>query len=148
MTVSEAESQIQPMLEKMGFKMVELGQYKKAGRTHLQLVIYKAGGVSMDDCVQVHRMLFPRLEMSFEKDDIYLEISSPGLGRKFKDVRECRIFKGQAVALLLQNESEWLKGILKEADDQGVILVSGDEEHSLSYDSIQKGKLDFDKEIR
>jgi len=148
MTVSEAEAQIQPLLEKMGFNMVELGQYKKAGRTHLQLVIYKAGGVTMDDCVQVHRMLFPRLEMSFEKDDIYLEISSPGLGRKIKSDREYPIFKGRTVALLLHNENEWLKGKLKDADDQGVILDTGTEERTVSYSSIQKGKLDFDKEIR
>jgi len=148
MTLQEAEEQILPQLEKMGYQLVDLSHFKRSGRTQLQLVIYKPQGVSMDDCVSVHRMLFPRLELAFEKDDIYLEVSSPGLGRKFKSDREYKVFKGRHVALLRHDENEWLKGIIKSADDQSVVIDLGDKDITVPYGDIQKGKLDFDKEIR
>jgi ribosome maturation factor RimP len=148
MTLQEAEEQIVPVLKKTSFSLVELSLYKKKGRSHLQLVAYGKNGITLDDCVSLHKLLFPRLEMSFEQDNIYLEISSPGIGRKIKSNAEYSVFIGRWVGLLLIGEDQWIKGVIESADDKSVTLKIDEETRIINYDSIQKGKLDFDKEMR
>ena len=147
MTMKEAEELVRSLLEKMGFRLVEMTQYQKKGTTRFQLVVYRQEGVSLDDCVAVHRTVFPRLELAFEKEDVYLEVSSPGLSRQFKSQREYAIFEGRTVSVMLQGQTQWLKGVLRSADDQGVTLDADGEERRIPYGSLLKGKLEFDKEI-
>ena len=111
MTLKEVEEkEVLPLLEKMGFSLVELSQSNRKGAVTLHIVVYKEGGVSIDDCTQIHRAIAPRLEMVMAPVDLYIEVSSPGLNRKFKSDREFAAFKGRAVKILQEGNSEWGPG--------------------------------------
>ncbi|MDC7220375.1 MAG: hypothetical protein PQJ59_10565 [Spirochaetales bacterium] len=150
MTLIEVEKQeVLPLLDKMGFALVELSQSNRRGSLTLHIVIYKEGGVTIDDCTQVHRALAPRLEVVLAPADLYIEVSSPGLNRKFKSNREYAAFKGRAVKVLREDQSEWDCGIIAAADDKSVTLALPEgEEMTISFNVIKKGKIDYERESR
>ena len=43
------------------------------------------GETGIDDCAKVHYTILPRLAMKYGRDDLYLEVSTPGLQRNFRD---------------------------------------------------------------
>lgn len=143
------ENEINPLLDKMGLSLVELSQSTRRGSLTLHIVIYCGEGVSIEDCSLVHKTLAPRLEMVLAPADLYIEVSSPGLNRKFKTNQEFAVFKGRAVRILREGESEWDRGVIKEADDKKVILILPEgEEKTISFNTIKKGKFDYERESR
>lgn len=150
MILKDVEDQeILPLLEKMGFSLVELSQSSRKGSLTLHIVIYREGGVTIDHCTAVHRALAPRLEMVLAPADLYIEVSSPGLNRKFKNHREYAVFQGRAVKILREDESEWDRGIIKRADDKSVTLIlPTGEDLTISLKTIRKGKFDYERESR
>ena len=150
MTLKEVEKQeILPLLDKMGVSLVELSQSNSRGKVTLHIVIYKRDGISIDDCTEVHRALAPRLEVAMAPADLYIEVSSPGLNRKFKSEREYRAFRGRAVKILVEDQSEWHRGIISDADDDSVTLdLPEGEKMKIAFNSIKKGKFDYERESR
>ena len=51
----------------------------------LQLILYDAGGITLDDCERFHRAVQPRVE---QVDYDFLEVCSPGLDRPLKTDRD------------------------------------------------------------
>ncbi len=149
----ELYSLIAPVVIGMGFSIVDLGSRIVQGQLHINLVLYNSGGISIDDCAAVYRTVIPRIEMSQENRNVHLEVGSPGLSRNIKSADEFRIFKGRGVRILLENEDEWISGIIDSAEaDELRLLVkenSGNQslEAKISIMNIRKAKLDDTQEI-
>jgi ribosome maturation factor RimP len=150
MTLQEIETQeVLPLLDKMGYSLVELSQSNNRGSMTLHIVLYRKEGVTIEDCTLVHRALVPRLEMVLAPVDLYIEVSSPGLNRKFKSCREYAVFKGRAVSVLREDQSEWDRGVITDADNENVILtLPGGEDMKIAFNDIKKGKFDYERENR
>ena len=150
MTLDELEkNEVLPLLEKMGYSLVELSQSSRKGTLTLHIVVYKQDGVSIDDCTKIHRALTPRLEMVMAPADLNIEISSPGLSRKFKSEKEYAAFKGRAVKILRDGMSEWDRGVISEVDDRSVTLTLPEGETlNIAFSTIKKGKFDYERENR
>lgn len=150
MVLKELEEQeVLPLVEKMGYSLVELSQSTRRNTMTLHIVIYRKEGVSIDDCTTIHRALAPRLDMLLAPIDLYVEVSSPGLNRKFKTNREFAVFEGRAVRVLREDESEWDRGTIVRADDESVtLLLHEGEEKIINLNTIKKGKFDYERESR
>ncbi|MDR2444922.1 MAG: ribosome assembly cofactor RimP [Spirochaetaceae bacterium] len=99
--------------------------------------------VSIDDCALVHRAILPRLELAFPGQDIYIEVSSPGIERRIKDGAEFVHYIGRPVSCYRTDISDWTSGILIGADDTHIVIKGKKEMISLSYDIIAKAKLSY-----
>jgi ribosome maturation factor RimP len=79
----------EPVLDDMGFELVDVAYLSKHGRWILRLTIDKEGGVTIDDCARVSRELGDLIDV---KDIItrqyVLEVSSPGLDRPLKKSKD------------------------------------------------------------
>ena len=150
MTLKEVEEkEVLPLIGKMGYSLVELSQSSRRGSLTLHIVVYKEGGVSIDDCTKIHRALTPRLELALAPADLYIEVSSPGLNRKFKSEREYAAFKGRAVKVLRDGMSEWDRGVIADADEKSVTLTLPEgRELNIAFSMIKKGKFDYERENR
>lgn len=131
---------IEPIFESLGFKLVDLKMKTIKGTAQIHLVVFKDDGVSIEDCSEMYKILFPRLEVLLDKEDIKLEVSSPGIGRVFKDRREYYIFSDIPVALLLQNESEWKNGVIHEVHDDFLEFDEGNGKYTIDFEIIRKAK--------
>lgn len=119
-------SKITPLIENtaMRFNLVpiEIDFSKENHRWFLRIFLYsKERDITLDDCENVTRSLEGFL------DDLipvkyYLEVSSPGLERKFKSDKEFIIFIGRRISLKLEQPLEGetekiFKGEILDFDD-------------------------------
>lgn len=132
---------IAPVVEKSGYRIVELTSRVAARRLHVILRVFSPRGVSLDDCANLHRLIRPLLEISEGKRDVNLEVSSPGLGRKMKWADELQVFRGRGVRYFLQDGEEWISGVLGEDGDGRVEILVGDERRKIPIRSIRKIQL-------
>ena len=99
--------------------------------------------VSINDCARVHRAILPRLELAFPGQDIYVEVSSPGIERRIKNGAEFVHYIGRPVSCYRTDISDWTSGILIGADDTHIVIKGKNGMISLSYDTIAKAKLSY-----
>ena len=119
---------------------------------HISVVIQpKKGEAGIESCELFHRTIQPRLELMFGRDNLSMEVSTPGLQRAFRDCYEFTVFIGKQVRLYSLDLSSWVNGTIKETGDDFVVLSDvliedGNrtaDEYKEEYVNIQKAKLDF-----
>ena len=80
---------VDPILEGMGFELVDIEYVSQQGRWVLRLFIDKKGGVTIDDCAYVSRELGDLIDVRNFIDHPYvLEVSSPGLDRPIRKEKD------------------------------------------------------------
>ena len=141
MTVgTDLENAIAALVDGMNFSLVEMSIGRHRGSIKVNLVLHKEGGISLDDLTTAQKVIRPRLEIEFKREDLSLEISSPGVSRKIKSHREYAIFIGQPVRILV--DDGWVTGLITGADETSVDLDTGDGPRKVQFVDIRKGKLD------
>jgi ribosome maturation factor RimP len=113
-----------------------------SGNVQVKAVVYKNGMVRIEDCARAHRAIMPRLELAFQGQKIYLEVSSPGIDRIIKDGGEFVHFIGRGVKCYRADISDWTAGVLLATDEKGITLRGDDGEIVLLYEIIAKARLD------
>jgi ribosome maturation factor RimP len=136
-----------PVLKGLGLSLVDLSLSRQKGSVQVRLTVYKAGITGIEDCSKAHHAVLPRLELAFPGEDIYVEVSSPGIDRLIKDGAEFVHFIGRGIKCFRTDISDWTAGILKAADSGRVIIEEKSGEVSLDYNVIAKAKLDFSQEV-
>lgn len=126
----------------------------KRGKNGLSIlvVIEKEGGITVNDCEKVSRLLGSRIEVLElgGLENYNLQVTSPGIDREFKDSREYTIFESKKVKVVLRDPLEkkgsgrdnMLKGTLLGISDDIVKLERDDEVVSIPLRSIKRTKLD------
>jgi len=135
-----------PILEERGFKLVDI-EFIPSKRPILRIYIYNPEGTSIDDCEWVSKRIGALLDVEDLIDKAYvLEVSSPGLDRKFKNIEEYDIFKGRDVVIKTKepiNEKKVFKGTLLGLEDEKVKIKENEETVEISLENVSQTKLDF-----
>jgi ribosome maturation factor RimP len=152
----EILEKITPLIEntamRFGFIPLEIEFIKENHRWFLRIYLYsKDKDVTLDDCENVTRSLNEFLDELIPVK-YYLEVSSPGLERKFKSDKEFLIFKGRRISLKLkeplEGESEKIfKGEILDWDsNDGLRFFRFDDgqELQITKSNIQSAKLYID----
>ena len=114
-------------------------------------IMKSEGETGIDECAKVHNTILPRLEMKYGRDDLYLEVSTPGLQRNLRDVYEFKVFRGKRCRVYSLSHSSWICGIIGETDGDGVVLSDFEVEDTkekgdvirIGFEDIQKAKLEY-----
>ena len=152
----EILEKITPIIEntsmRFGYIPIEIEFIKENHRWFLRIYLYsKEKDVTLDDCENVTRSLNEFLDELIPVK-YYLEVSSPGLERKFKSDKEFVYFQGRRISLKLkeplEGETEKIfKGeILDWNDVEGLKFLRFDdgEELQIPKTNIQSAKLYID----
>ena len=123
---ARTEAFLLPLLEQHQFELVDVEYVKEAGSWYLRAYIDKEGGITVDDCETISRILGDWLDKEdFIEDSYILEVSSPGLGRPLKKDKDFERSLGAEVELRLYKAREKQKefaGILKAYDKDTVTV--------------------------
>ena len=136
---------IEPLLERLGYELVEL-EYS-AGRAHgvLRLFIDKAGGVGVGDCEQVSREVSALLDVEDPIPTGYtLEVSSPGFDRVLRTRAHFERFAGARVFVELKVPRSGRRrytGTLLSVDETGITVEVDKERVEMTYEEIGKARL-------
>jgi ribosome maturation factor RimP len=138
--------QVKPILDGMGFRLVELRLGRSKRQSYLSVVVYRPEGVGIDECAAISRNLLPRLELLDWLPGLRLEVSSPGLDRVLKSNEEFGIFKGRGLKVWKDGAEDWIDGIneglsggMLRLNRSGVVL-------EIPLAQIRKAKLDASPE--
>lgn len=132
---------IGPVIEKMGYAIVELISQPRRSGLQVHLVIHRPTGVGVADCEEVYRTVLPRIEVSEDRRDIHLEVSSPGLSRNMKSGEEFALFVGRRVRVLMDDTAEWVAGTIRSADAAGFAMQGDEGERHIAFSEIRKARL-------
>jgi ribosome maturation factor RimP len=133
--------QLEEALKGLGFCLIELAVSRHRASVQVRAVIYNGDSIGTDDCTKVHRTIMPRLELAFGGNDIYLEVSSPGIDRLIKDISEFAYYLGRGVRCYCTDISDWTAGILESVNEKGIVLKKKEGTEELEFDIIAKARL-------
>ncbi len=111
----------------------------------LRVFIDAINGATIDDCENISRDL--NLELSVDSDfidDYVLEVSTPGLDRKFFYSYQLNDFVGKTLKIKLKdkiNDKKTFKAILKSVENDSLELNIGKEELTIDFGIIDMCKL-------
>ncbi len=134
--------EIEPVITGLGYSLVDFTDKRSRNSLQVDIVIYNERGITLDDCTLVHKTVLPRIEMLEDREDVYLEVSSPGTSRTIKTVDEFAVFTGKTVKVLLTDESEWITGKIVSIEKDALTLKTKDDTFTIDNSDIRKAKLD------
>ena len=145
---SRTEAFLLPVLAEHNFELWDVEYVKEAGTWYLRAYIDKEGGIAVDDCEVISRILSDGLDQTdFIEDSYILEVSSPGLGRPLKKERDFERSLGEEVEIRLykaQNKQKEFTGILKAYDKETVTIETAEGELVFERPDIALIRLAFD----
>jgi len=143
--VAAIEEYALAVLEKMGMELFEV-QFRREGHGWVvRLYIDREEGVTLDDCATVSREIGTWLEVEDLIEHAYhLEVSSPGLERPLRKMKDFARFAGRKAKVKLReplNEQKVFIGIIDQVDEKTVVLVVDEKPVRLLFDNIAKARL-------
>ncbi len=122
----QTEELLNPIVEELGFELVDVEYVKEAGTWYLRVYIDKQGGITVDDCEAVSRRFSDILdEKNYIEESYIFEVSSPGLGRPLKKEKDFKRSMGEEVEIrtyrAIDKQKEFI-GILKDYDKNTVTI--------------------------
>lgn len=133
--VNMIKEQCEPIIEELGYDLVDLEYVKENNKYFLRVYIGKSDGISIDDCQKISKVVGDKLdELDPIEESYYLEVSSPGLDRPLKTDKDFKRNLGKSVELSLYKELDGKKKYFGE-------LINFTEE----YIEIQKDELENQK---
>jgi len=146
------EKEIEKIVASEGLELVHI-EYKKQGRGYLLRVdIDKDGGVTLEDCQLVSRQVSTYLDV----DDVVpaeyeLQVSSPGLDRKFYKQSDYQKFLGRLVRVKTAKAIRGLHvvvGKLKEFDGSTIVVtdpvMKKDPDYEIPLSEIKETRLEVE----
>jgi ribosome maturation factor RimP len=120
---------VAPILDEMGFELVDVEYLSKYGRWVLRLYIDTDGGVTIDDCARVSSEIGHLIDVKDVITHEYiLEVSSPGLNRPLKKEKDFIWATGKRVKVRMVkpvNGRRNFTGYLKNFED-GTLYVEAE----------------------
>lgn len=129
--VDKCNEHIVPIIEKLGYDVLEVEYAKKVDGMNLTFYIDKPEGITIDDCEKVNNAITNVLDEINVSDDApyILNVSSAGLDRPIKNIKDFYRNKGKKVEIKLYaplNGQKVFVGELVGFDEKGyTIKVNG-----------------------
>lgn len=136
----------EPVALECGVELVEVEYVKEGTEWFLRLYIDKEmTSVELDDCEAVSRKVSEILDKADPIEQAYrLEVSSPGIERPLKRLKDFERFKGEKVRARafspINGQKEFI-GILGGADDDNIVLDIDGQEILLERKKISRVNL-------
>ena len=100
--VGEVSNLIEPVLDELGFELVDTEYLSQHGRRVLRICLDKEGGITLDDCALVSREIGDLVDVKNIFQHRYvLEVSSPGLNRPLKREKDFLRSIGKKVNVIM-----------------------------------------------
>jgi len=130
---------VQETVSNMGLRFYDL-EYNKVSRILRVYIDKEKGGVTIKDCQRTSNALSRVLDDSEMINFPYtLEVSSPGIERPLKRIEHYKWATGKVVEI--DTGMERIKGFLRGAKKEGIVIASGSDEKIIPYGSIRKAKV-------
>lgn len=124
---SICEEKVVPVIEELGYEVIEVEYAKKSDGMNLTFYIDKDGGIVIDDCEKVSKAIDALLEELDPTEGVayILNISSPGIDRPLKTKRDFERNLQKEISITLFSKLDGKKkfeGVLVDFSDESVTI--------------------------
>jgi ribosome maturation factor RimP len=146
------EKQIEKIVGSEGLELVHI-DYRKQGRVYLlRIDIDKEGGVNLDDCENVAHQVGTYLDVDDPiPGEFEMQVSSPGLDRKFYKESDYEKFIGRLVRVQTSRPVRGLHvivGRLKQYDGRSIVVtdeqMKKDPDYEIPLNEIKETRLEVE----
>ena len=141
---------LEEAIGKAGYDCLDITLTHEGGRSILRVVIDSLGGIGVEDCEKVSRILSGMQDEiePFFKSRYYLEVSSPGLERPLKRIEEYRRFQGKMAKVQLReslNGQKNFKGRIQSVEGDSIsFLTSEGQTIIFPFEAVRKANLVYE----
>ncbi len=148
-TVEDLEALLRPVVDDLGYELVDVQLRTERGRAILRLLVDRPGGITLGECARLSREVGPHLEVADPIRGAYsLEVSSPGVQRPLKREEDFVRFQGERVVVRTLDAVDGRKtfrGTLVGVAEGTAITVLDREtqtSHDIPLSSVKEAHLD------
>ena len=132
-----------------GVNVVDIELAGSARRTIVRVFIDKEGGVTLEDCATFSRALSASLDVEdFIKSAYVLEVSSPGLDRPLRTIRDFDMNIGKLARVITREkitDQNFFSGRIAGVDDSNIrLILDHSREVIIPFDQISKARLEIE----
>lgn len=137
-----------PVVEDLGYELVELQLRPEAGHLVLRLLVDRPGGITVEECARLSREVGPHLDVADLIPRRYvLEVSSPGVRRPLKRPEDFERFRGERVevhTIELLDARKTFRGLNLGPDGEGNLVVEEgpDKRTVIPLSNLRRANLD------
>lgn len=129
----------------LGYELLGIEMLRDTNGNIMRMYIDHADGIVIKDCEKVSRHVSGILDVEdLIRGQYTLEVSSPGIDRPLFTRDHYKKFTGSTVKLRLSMMLEGrrrVKGILREVNEQDVLVVDDEHAFTIPFDMIDKGQI-------
>jgi ribosome maturation factor RimP len=141
-------SLLEPILDEMGFELVDVEYLSNYGKWVLRLYIDKETGVTIDDCVRVSREIGDIIDVKGVVTHEYtLEVSSPGIDRPLRKEKDFVGAVGKKVkvrTITPMNGRRNFIGYLKDFENGTIYIEMDGGSVALPWAEVDKANLVYE----
>jgi ribosome maturation factor RimP len=130
------------------FELVEVELTGSSRKLLIRIFIDKENGVTLEDCGKFSRALSALLDVEDPVPMAYvLEVSSPGLDRPLKALKDFQRSIGKLVRIITKTrieEQNVFTGRLTRVEGENITLSFDDRELEIPFDQISKARLEIE----
>lgn len=120
---AKIEEIIGNIVDKSSYELVDIA-FNSGKKSTIEVFIWKSGGVSISDCRRISREISDELDIIDLIDEkYYLVVSSPGLDRPLKTIRDYERSIGESVKITLADGKVEIAEILSTKSNDGKDFV-------------------------
>ena len=141
--MDDLETVIEKLVAQLGYELVDFETIN--GGQLLRIYIDKDGLVNIEDCTTVSNHVNNVLSVETDFDYERLEVSSPGLDRVIKKLKDFDRFKGQQAKIKTRfaiGNRKNFKGTLSGIKGEMIMIKTEDELLEIDFENIDKARLD------
>ena len=143
--MDDLETLIEKLVAQLGYELVDF-ETVNSGQI-LRVYIDKGDLISIEDCSKVSNHVNNVLSVETDFDYERLEVSSPGLDRVIKKIKDFDRFKGQQAKIktrfAIENRKNF-KGTLSGIKGESIMIEVDNESLLIDFENIDKARLDPD----
>ena len=143
--MDDLETLIEKSVTQLGYELVDF-ESVNGGQT-LRIYIDKGDLITIEDCTKVSNHVNNVLSVETDFDYERLEVSSPGLDRVIKKLKDFDRFKGEKIKIktrfALENRKNF-KGMLSGTKGESIMIEVDNESLLIDFENIDKARLDPD----
>ena len=147
----EIEKIVEPVIERHDCFLWGLEILRGRKRPTLRIYIESDSGTNIKDCENISKDLNYEIDLdSSFGDDYVLEVSTPGISRKFFKQSQLKDYIGEKLKIKLREPLKGIKnieGVLVDCNTDSFLIESSELEYKLNFNDIDFCRLepDFDK---
>ncbi|MBZ4682979.1 MAG: ribosome maturation factor rimP [Fusobacteriales bacterium] len=143
------EKIVEPYLKDLDIELVDVEYLQDGASWYVRVYIEKSNyeeNITLEDCAKVSGLIEDDIDKLIE-EKYYLEVSSPGLERPLKKLKDYERFVGEKIKVLLKHKIEDKRnytGVLENVNGETLFLNVDGKKLEIPFNEVKKGNLVFE----